>query len=64
MPAQEQKMERTSVSIPEKQLEKIDGLVSSGEYPNRSDVIRAAIREFIIRHPGAQSPEAASCQAA
>jgi antitoxin ParD1/3/4 len=58
MPVQEQKMERTSISIPEKQLEKIDGMVSSGEFPNRSEVVRAAMREFIERHPGAQSAEA------
>jgi Arc/MetJ-type ribon-helix-helix transcriptional regulator len=47
MPVQEQKMERITICIPGKQLEKVDKLVEIGEYPNRSDVVRAAIRGFM-----------------
>nr|WP_321352530.1 ribbon-helix-helix domain-containing protein [uncultured Methanoregula sp.] len=53
MPVQETKMERTTISLPEKQLMKIDEMVSNGDYPNRSEGIRTAIREFIERHPNA-----------
>jgi len=56
MPVQETKMERTTISLPEQQMKKIDGLVESGDYPNRSELIRAAVREFTERHPGVQTP--------
>jgi Arc/MetJ-type ribon-helix-helix transcriptional regulator len=50
MPKQENKMKLVSISLPEKQVEKIDGFVESGEYPNRSEVIRTAMREFNEHH--------------
>lgn len=46
MPVQEQQMERTSVSFPEAQLKKVDKLVEVGEYPSRSEAIRAAVRKL------------------
>jgi len=46
MPVQEQKMEHTSVAFPEQQLKKVDKLVEVGEYPNRSEAIRAAVRKL------------------
>jgi Arc/MetJ-type ribon-helix-helix transcriptional regulator len=48
MPPQDQKMQKVTISLPEKQLEKVDKFVETGEYPSRSDVVRAAIREFKV----------------
>lgn len=47
MPEQEQKMDRTSISLPEKQVEKIDQLVENGVYPNRSEFVREAVRSHL-----------------
>lgn len=56
MPPQESKMEKCTISLPEKQLEAVDGFVESGEYPNRSEVFRSAMREFVERHQAGISP--------
>jgi Arc/MetJ-type ribon-helix-helix transcriptional regulator len=56
MPLQEKKMEKCTISLPKEQLEVIDKRVESGEYPNRSEVIRTSMREFNERH---QTPQAA-----
>lgn len=40
-------MERITFRITPKQKEEIDALVESGEYPNRSEAIRAAVREML-----------------
>lgn len=59
----ESEMERTTITIPEKQLQRVDQQVTNGEFHSRSDVIRTAIREYFEHHP-AQTPEAESCPAA
>lgn len=38
-------MERITFRTTPKQKSEIEALVESGEYPNRSEVIRAAVRE-------------------
>jgi Arc/MetJ-type ribon-helix-helix transcriptional regulator len=46
-------MEKITISLPVKQLEKVDNFVETGEYPSRSDVVRAAIRDFKpVQDPG------------
>jgi len=40
-------MQIVSVQIPKSVLNAIDQLVKRGVYPNRSEVIRAALREFL-----------------
>lgn len=40
-------MERITVRIPEKQLDDVEELVESGEYPNRSEAIREAVRNML-----------------
>ncbi len=40
-------MERVTVRLPERQLRGVEGLVEEGEFPNRSEAIRAAIRELV-----------------
>jgi Arc/MetJ-type ribon-helix-helix transcriptional regulator len=51
MPVQDQKMERRTITVPERQIEEMEKKVSSGEYPNFSEVVRSAMREFIQHHP-------------
>jgi len=41
------KMKIISVQIPQGLLKGMDQLVKQGAYPNRSEVIRAAIRELL-----------------
>ncbi len=40
-------MERVTLRIPKQQIEDVEQLVDSGEFPNRSEAIRAAVREMI-----------------
>ena len=40
-------MERVTLRIPKQQIEEVEQLVDSGEFPNRSEAIRSAIREMI-----------------
>ncbi len=40
-------MKLITVHIPEKFLEALDELVAEGRYPNRSEIIRIAIRDFL-----------------
>jgi len=42
------KMILISVHVPEKMLEELDELVKSGIFPNRSEAIRAALREVLL----------------
>lgn len=35
--------------VPEKYLEAIENLISSNHFPNRSEAIRSAIRDLIIK---------------
>ncbi len=40
-------MERVTLRIPKQQVEEVERLVDSGEFPNRSEAIRSAVREMI-----------------
>lgn len=40
-------MERVTLRIPEQQIDGVEQLVESGEFPNRSEAIRSAVRELI-----------------
>ena len=40
-------MERVTLRIPKQQIEAVEQLVDSGQYPNRSEAIRAAVREMV-----------------
>ena len=40
-------MERVTLRVPAAQLENIEQLVDDGEFPNRSEAIRAAVRELV-----------------
>ncbi|AGB37672.1 ribbon-helix-helix domain-containing protein [Natronococcus occultus] len=40
-------MERVTLRIPKQQIEEVERLVDSGEFPNRSEAIRSAVREMV-----------------
>jgi Arc/MetJ-type ribon-helix-helix transcriptional regulator len=40
-------MERVTLRIPKQQIEEVEQMVETGEYPNRSEAIRAAVRDML-----------------
>ena len=40
-------MERVTLRIPKQQVEEVEQMVDSGEFPNRSEAIRSAVREML-----------------
>jgi Arc/MetJ-type ribon-helix-helix transcriptional regulator len=40
-------MERVTLRIPKQQIEEVERMVDTGQYPNRSEAIRSAVREMI-----------------
>lgn len=40
-------MERVTVRLPKRQLREVEALVEDGEFPNRSEAIRSAIRGLV-----------------
>jgi hypothetical protein len=57
MPAQEQIMDRTSISLPKEQLGEIGKLVDAGEYPNVSEFVRDAVRSKLLARKQSQIVE-------
>ena len=47
-------LERVTVRVPEEQLEEVESLVDDGEFPNRSEAIRAAIGDLLDGHRNRQ----------
>jgi len=45
-----QNMERVTLRIPKQQIEEVEQMVETGEYPNRSEAIRSAVREMLSEH--------------
>ena len=40
-------MERVTLRIPKQQIEEVEQMGETGQYPNRSEAIRSAVREMI-----------------
>ena len=40
-------MERVTLRIPKQQIEEVERMVETGEFPNRSEAIRSAVREMV-----------------
>jgi antitoxin ParD1/3/4 len=40
-------MERVTLRIPKQQIEEVEEMVETGEFPNRSEAIRSAVREMV-----------------
>ncbi|MDY7083239.1 MAG: ribbon-helix-helix domain-containing protein [Halobacteria archaeon] len=45
-------MERVTLRIPEQQVRAIEALVDEGEFPNRSEAIRSAVRTMVTERDG------------
>lgn len=45
-------MERVTIRIPKRQLNEIEKRVRRGEFPNRSEAVRTAIREHLYDDDG------------
>ncbi len=43
-------MERVTLRIPKQQIEEVEQMVETGEYPNRSEAIRSAVRDMLNEH--------------
>jgi len=48
-------MERVTLRIPRQQVEEVEQMVETGEFPNRSEAIRSAVREMIDESDTADS---------
>ena len=42
-----QHMERVTLRIPKQQIDEVEQMVETGEFPNRSEAIRSAVREML-----------------
>jgi Arc/MetJ-type ribon-helix-helix transcriptional regulator len=40
-------MERVTLRIPKQQIDEVEQMVESGQFPNRSEAIRSAVREML-----------------
>ena len=40
-------MERVTLRIPKQQIEEVEQMVETGEFPNRSEAIRSAVGEML-----------------
>ncbi|PSQ12933.1 ribbon-helix-helix protein, CopG family [Halobacteriales archaeon QS_5_70_15] len=40
-------MERVTLRIPKQQIDEVERMVDTGQFPNRSEAIRSAVREMI-----------------
>ena len=40
-------MERVTLRIPKQQIEEVEQMVETGQYPNRSEAIRSAVRDML-----------------
>ncbi|MBU6998308.1 MAG: ribbon-helix-helix protein, CopG family [Theionarchaea archaeon] len=49
-------MKLVSVNLPDAYLDSLDELVSYGYYPNKSEAIRAAVRDMIKNELGSIGP--------
>ena len=47
-------MERVTLRIPKQQIDEVEQMVETGEFPNRSEAIRSAVREMLNEQDGDQ----------
>jgi len=40
-------MERVTLRIPKQQIDEVEQMVETGEFPNRSEAIRSAVRDML-----------------
>ncbi|WP_332898092.1 MULTISPECIES: ribbon-helix-helix domain-containing protein [unclassified Haladaptatus] len=49
-------MERVTLRIPKQQIEEVERMVETGEFPNRSEAIRSAVREMLNEQTEGREP--------
>ncbi|ATW89085.1 ribbon-helix-helix CopG family protein [Halohasta litchfieldiae] len=47
-------MERVTLRIPKQQIEEVEEMVDTGQFPNRSEAIRSAVRDMLNEHDDAE----------
>jgi Predicted transcriptional regulators containing the CopG/Arc/MetJ DNA-binding domain and a metal-binding domain len=52
-----EKMVLISVHLPKQMLDVLDEMVSQGRFPSRSEAIRVAVRDLILRESGLKQRE-------
>ena len=52
-------MERVTLRIPKQQIEEVERMVETGEFPNRSEAIRSAVREMLNEQGETREAESA-----
>jgi len=52
-----EKMVLISVHLPKEMLQELDEMVSQGRFPSRSEAIRVAVRDLILRESGLKQRE-------
>jgi Arc/MetJ-type ribon-helix-helix transcriptional regulator len=52
-----EKMVLISVHLPKEMLQELDELVRQGRFPSRSEAIRVAVRDLILRESGLKQRE-------
>ena len=45
-------MERVTLRIPKQQIDEVEQMVETGEFPNRSEAIRSAVRDMLNEQDG------------
>lgn len=45
-------MERVTLRIPKEQIDEVEQMVDTGEFPNRSEAIRSAVRDMLNEQDG------------
>jgi Arc/MetJ-type ribon-helix-helix transcriptional regulator len=48
-------MDRVTLRIPRQQVEGVEQLVETGQYPNRSEAIRSAVRNLVDERNGGEN---------
>ncbi|MEA1932294.1 ribbon-helix-helix domain-containing protein [Halohasta litorea] len=48
-------MERVTLRIPKQQIEEVEEMVDTGQFPNRSEAIRSAVRDMLNEHDEAET---------
>jgi len=48
-------MERVTLRIPKQQIDEVEQMVESGQFPNRSEAIRSAVREMLSENQDSTS---------
>ncbi len=60
LPKGRETMERVTLRIPKQQIEEVEQMVEMGEFPNRSEAIRSAVRTMLNEQSDATTEASAT----